>query len=190
MGEEKKMIFILWILVMVGTLLIVAGGLNKREKRIPLSVVLPIIFGFMIVFVTAVMLQSFSIDLLRNSGEPLTTIKSGVYTIVGYVEVSKDKQEYYQMILEQKGKVKLYTLPKDMIIHDTSSHRTGLEVIEKARLKKRFSTNCRHPRHLESEGFQKIKGRCSANAEHRPFCFQYIILFCSKPSRMLQGFFF
>ncbi|MBI3685285.1 hypothetical protein HY250_02675 [Candidatus Azambacteria bacterium] len=136
MGEEKKMIFILWILVMVGTLLIVAGGLNKREKRIPLSVVLPIIFGFMIVFVTAVMLQSFSIDLLRNSGEPLTTIKSGVYTIVGYVEVSKDKQEYYQMILEQKGKVKLYTLPKDMIIHDTSSHRTGLEVIEKTGLKK------------------------------------------------------
>lgn len=89
-------------------------------------------------FVVGLVMVSTSFDRIAShpNGLPLESIDVGSYSVVGSIEVSKDKQQYYQMILEQEGKVKLYTLPKDMIIRDTSSHRTGLEVVEKAGLKK------------------------------------------------------
>lgn len=72
-----------------------------------------------------------------HKGKPLTSIDEGAYTLVGKVEVSKDKQAYYQLILEQEGEVKLYTLPKDMIIIKKSNEKSDtLEVVKKAGLKK------------------------------------------------------
>lgn len=71
------------------------------------------------------------------NGRPLTTIDAGSYTVVGITEVSKDKQLYYQIILEQEGEVRLYTLPKDMIdIERGASHPDTLTVISESGLTK------------------------------------------------------
>lgn len=91
------------------------------------------IYGGVFMLLTGIM----SLEEIRLRGAPLTLIGIGSYTIVGYVEVSKDKQFYYQMILEKEGQVRLYTLPKDMIIIEEGKQiPTVLEVVEKPRLKK------------------------------------------------------
>lgn len=70
-------------------------------------------------------------------GTPLKSIRPGSYPVVGLVPVVKDRQEYYQLLLEQEGEVKFYTLPKDMIVHRASVEKAHiLEVIEKAGLRK------------------------------------------------------
>lgn len=73
----------------------------------------------------------------KQAGQPKTSIEAGSYTVVGYVEVLKEEQSYYQMILEQEGGVKLYTLRKDMIDIAQNGAKGGtLEVVEKSGLRK------------------------------------------------------
>lgn len=72
----------------------------------------------------------------------MISIENGSYLIVGYVEVSKDKHPYYKIILEQKGLVKLYTHPKDMIVVPEGVYPNLLLVVtEKAGLRKAIILN-------------------------------------------------
>lgn len=107
---------------------------NEKPNKKNISLVLCFLFG--------IFLFGFGI---RESytGNPKTSIKAGSYKVMGYVEVSQDNQSYYQMILEQDGKVKLYALPKDMInvvyqlpVPETSGKPGTLEVIEKSGLRR------------------------------------------------------
>ena len=116
--------------LIVGVFIILLQGKNPNIKNI--SLFLGLCAGILL----------FGLGVNGSSiGEPKTSITAGSYTVVGYAEVSQDKQSYYQLILEQDGEVKLYALPKDMIdtvhqIPETSEQPGTLEVIEKSGLRK------------------------------------------------------
>jgi len=123
------MIFVGWGLIM-GVFIILLQGENPNIKNI--SLFLGLCAGILL----------FGLGVNGSSvGEPKTSITAGSYTVVGYAEVLQDRQSYYQLILEQDGKVKLYALPKDMIntvyqLPGTSEKPGTLEVIEKSGLRK------------------------------------------------------
>ena len=126
----------------MGIYLIVAGIIMFAVVAVALVTVLKVWWG-VIGFVclgAGVFLYGMGMESV-NIGRPKTSIEVGSYAVEGYIEISQDKQLYYQLMLEQDGKVKLYALPKDMIntvyqLPETSEKSGTLEVVEKSGLRK------------------------------------------------------
>ncbi len=54
-----------------------------------------------------------------STGKPSLGIREGYYTVVAITEVSRDAHLYYNLLLEQDGKVRYYVLSADRVILET-----------------------------------------------------------------------